>query len=122
MKILKSLTRYAVDGLDGPVDLFEALSGETAIRAGNGFTDVAIVGGVLFAVATDGPVEPAARARAVFVVDDLDAVEAALTARYVGVIVPAAEVPLGRRLVAEISDGELAEFIQLNPEAAAVLH
>ncbi|MDP9792705.1 hypothetical protein J2S43_001217 [Catenuloplanes nepalensis] len=121
MKILKTLTRYTVDGLDGPVELFETLSGETAIRSHNGYTDIAIVGGALFAVATDGPVAPAARAKAVFIVDDLDAAVAELTARYVGIIVPATDVPLGRRLVAEVADGELAEFMQLNAESAAAL-
>ncbi|MGW0502895.1 hypothetical protein [Micromonospora sp. NPDC003241] len=117
MTILKTYARLWVDDLDASLPSLRTLVGaEPDLRFAFDTIELAALGD--FLVIAGPPAERAryAHASATVVVDDLDAVVAALTAEGGVVTTPEATSPTGRYLYARHAGGAEVEYVEWVPE------
>lgn len=117
MTILRTYARLWTDDLDQALPLLEELTGEPPhLRLAFHEIALAAIGNFLVIA---GPAEERARyahASATVVVDDLDALQATLTAAGATVTTPATDGPTGRFLYARHADGAEIEYVEWTPD------
>lgn len=117
MTILRTYARLWTDDLDQALPLLEELTGEPPhLRLAFHEIALAAIGNFLVIA---GPAEERARyahASATVVVDDLDALQATLTAAGATVTTPATDGPTGRFLYARHADGAEVEYVEWTPD------
>ncbi|XTZ19206.1 VOC family protein [Micromonospora echinospora] len=117
MIIRKTYARLWVDDLDTSLPLLRTLVGaEPDLRFQFDAVELAAIGDFLVIAGPSGERDRYAHASATVIVDDLDAVVAALTAAGGEITTPEATSPTGRYLYARHAGGAEVEYVEWAPE------
>lgn len=120
--ILKTYARLWVADLDASLPLLEQLVGRGPdARFPFGDVELAAIGDFLVIAGTPEALEPHRQATGPVIVEDLDALEAAVVAAGATITQQAQPSETGRFLYARHADGSLVEYVQWNPELVAAI-